>query len=139
MVSAGVCWNDDTKIVFLDLKTSKVNQKVSFLNYKKCFPHVTNFVLKVTLFCDKTVLLCTRDVQPKILLIDQGVDFIVKDDWPPQSPDLNPMDYAMWGSFAEFYMGRSIPFTKIALKAKMKECWRLIGIEEVRRLIASWR
>ncbi|GFR96553.1 hypothetical protein ElyMa_002723700, partial [Elysia marginata] len=25
----------------------------------------------------------------------QRVDFIGKDDWPPQSPDLNPMDYAM--------------------------------------------
>ncbi|GFR88244.1 4,5-dihydroxyphthalate dehydrogenase [Elysia marginata] len=46
-------------------------------------------------------------------LIDQGVDFVAKDGWPPQSPDSNPMDYAMWDSLAEsekVYMGQLIPF-----------------------------
>ena len=28
-------------------------------------------------------------------------EFIKKDEWPPQSPDCNPMDYAMWDSLKE--------------------------------------
>jgi len=24
-------------------------------------------------------------------------DFIAKDQWPPNSPDLNPLDYCVWG------------------------------------------
>ncbi|GFR79629.1 hypothetical protein ElyMa_005880000 [Elysia marginata] len=49
------------------------------------------------------------------------------------------MDYAMWDSRAEVYMGRSISFTGNELKAKMKECKRQEGIEEVRKSIATWR
>ena len=26
------------------------------------------------------------------------VDFIDKDSWPPNSPDINPLDYHVWGS-----------------------------------------
>ncbi|GFS26358.1 mitochondrial import inner membrane translocase subunit TIM17 [Elysia marginata] len=37
--------------------------------------------------------------------MDQGVDVIAKDAWSPQYPDLNQMDYAMWDSYAEVYMG----------------------------------
>jgi len=25
-------------------------------------------------------------------------DFIAKDEWPPNSPDLNPLDYHVWGA-----------------------------------------
>ena len=31
-------------------------------------------------------------------------DFIRKDEWPPQSPDCNPMDYALWDSFLKRFM-----------------------------------
>ncbi|GFR79756.1 transposase [Elysia marginata] len=58
----------------------------------------------------------------QIFLIDQGVNFIAKDDWPPQSPDLNPMGYAIGDWLAEVYMGLSIPFTVNEEKAKRKEC-----------------
>ncbi|GFR60925.1 transposable element Tc3 transposase [Elysia marginata] len=69
-------------------------------------------------------------------LNDQVVGFISKDDWPPESPDLN----AMWDSIAEkVYMGWSITFTENELKAKIKECWKQIGIEQVRKPIATWR
>ena len=30
-------------------------------------------------------------------------DFITKDQWPPYSPDLNPMDYHVWGAMLEAY------------------------------------
>jgi len=30
-------------------------------------------------------------------------DFIGKDEWPPTSPDLNPLDYHVWGAILERY------------------------------------
>ncbi|CAF4498878.1 unnamed protein product, partial [Rotaria sp. Silwood2] len=33
--------------------------------------------------------------------LDNFPSFIDKDHWPPNSPDLNPMDYCIWDEFAE--------------------------------------
>ncbi|GFR59991.1 hypothetical protein ElyMa_001810200 [Elysia marginata] len=71
--------------------------------------------------------------------MDQGVGLIAKDDWPPRSPDLNLMDYAMWNSLAEVHMGRSILFTEDDMKVEIKECWKQIGIEQMRKPIGTWR
>jgi len=30
-------------------------------------------------------------------------DFIGKDEWPPNSPDLNPFDFHIWGAMLECY------------------------------------
>ena len=30
-------------------------------------------------------------------------DFISKDQWPPNSPDLNPLDYCVWGMMLAVY------------------------------------
>ena len=29
---------------------------------------------------------------------EQNIDFISKDEWPPSSPDLNPLDYSVWAN-----------------------------------------
>jgi len=40
-------------------------------------------------------------------LLRQNVTFIEPDMWPPNSPDLNPFDYAIWGALQErLYHGR---------------------------------
>ena len=45
--------------------------------------------------------------------------FIKKDEWPPQSLDLNPMDYTIWDSLSEkVYKGRTQKFTENELKEK---------------------
>jgi len=31
----------------------------------------------------------------------EKIDFIEPDMWPPNSPDLNPLDYAVWGPFSK--------------------------------------
>jgi hypothetical protein len=32
---------------------------------------------------------------------DKLTDFIPKDEWPPSSPDLNPLDLSIWGYMLE--------------------------------------
>ncbi len=44
-------------------------------------------------------------------------EFIKKDEWPPQSPDCNPMDYSIWDFISEkVYTGRTEKFTENELK-----------------------
>ena len=55
----------------------------------------------------------------------------MKDEWPPQSHDLNPMDYTIWGSLSEkVYKGRTHKFTDNELKEKIREKWEEITLEE---------
>ena len=65
---------------------------------------------------------------------------IKKDEWPPQSPDLNPMDYTIWDSLYEkVYKGRTQKFTENDLKEKIWEKWEEITLEEVRKSIGSFK
>src|SRR6218665_3209082 len=48
-------------------------------------------------------------------------DFIAFDEWPPNSSDLNPLDYHVWGAMLEAYhklqpKSKTIPEMKIALQ-----------------------
>ena len=39
-------------------------------------------------------------------------DFVAKDQWPPNSPDLNPLDYHVWGAMLQaFHKLQSKPKT----------------------------
>ena len=44
-------------------------------------------------------------------------DFIKKDEWPPNSPDLNPLDFHVWGAMLEKYQAHTPkPKNKAELK-----------------------
>ena len=47
-------------------------------------------------------------------------DCVTKDMWPPSSPDLNPMDYFVWG-YLESRVNRRPHTTKASLIASMKQ------------------
>ena len=58
-------------------------------------------------------------------------DFIRKDEWPPQSPDCNPMDYAVWDSLSQkVYAGKQDKFTENELKKQIRKCWNDITLEK---------
>ena len=59
----------------------------------------------------KTPILVT---QHRRTLIEQVVSHFIKtDEWPPQSHDLNPMDYTIWDSLSEkVYKGHTHKFTE---------------------------
>ena len=66
--------------------------------------------------------------------------FIKKDEWPPQSPDLNPMDYSVWDSLNEKVYGkRTEKFTEQDLKDKIKEKWDETSVAEIREFISFWK
>ena len=73
-------------------------------------------------------------------LTSMNVTFINKNEWPPQSPDLNPMDYFVWNTLKEMvYAEQRQPFTEITLRRRIEDCWARIPIHQIRKAISSWR
>lgn len=64
-------------------------------------------------------------------------DFIPSSKWPPSSPDLNPLDYSIWGILEARVNAKS--YTSIeALKATLLREWENLSMKNVRDAIDSW-
>jgi len=51
-------------------------------------------------------------------------DFITKDQWPSNSPDMNPMDYHVWDAMLEAYHKlKTKPKTIAELKQGLQVIW----------------
>ena len=51
-------------------------------------------------------------------------DFIAKDEWPPKSPDLNPLDYHVWGAMLQaFHKLHPKPKTIPELNSALQQIW----------------
>ena len=65
-------------------------------------------------------------------------DFITSSQWPPSSPDLNPLDYAIWGILEAKV--NAIKNTSLdSLKKCLRAEWGKLSMNHVRDSIASWR
>lgn len=63
--------------------------------------------------------------------------WISKEEWPPSSPDLNPMDYSLWSILEADAC--SVPCQNIqVLKRKLSKCWDEISLEVVRAAIDAF-
>jgi len=72
-------------------------------------------------------------------LQEANVDLIEPTLWPPNSPDLNPVDYAVWGALQQLvYKGR--PFKSVdELKEAILESWNQLSQTFIDRTIKEWR
>ena len=93
MVSAGISMRGKTRIHFIDTSKTKVNYE--------CYIKLMDDNLlpdRCTLYPDNDFMVQEDGVPSHTSKITQEhldantPEFIWKDDWPPQSPDLNPMD-----------------------------------------------
>jgi len=59
--------------------------------------------------------------------------------WPPNSPDLNPVDYAIWGALQQkVYLRRKFA-TVEQLKLAIVEEWQNLSQRFINRSIDEWR
>ena len=67
-------------------------------------------------------------------------DFIRKDEWPPNSPDLNPLDFCVWGIMLNQYE-KCIPkpATLLELKAVMQSIWDELPQNTIQKTVLSFR
>ena len=63
--------------------------------------------------------------------------FVPSEAWPPNSPDVNPLDYHVWGELREMvYRWRSDAFASMdELEAAAKTAWREIPQENINKAI----
>ena len=124
MVSAGVSMRGKTRIHFIDTSKTKINSE--------CYIKLLDDNLLPdcrTLYPDNDFIFQQDGATSHTSRITQEhlnanmPEFIGKDDWPPQSPDLNPMDYQVWNLSGKVYEGHSTNFTERELNQKIQQCW----------------
>ena len=70
--------------------------------------------------------------------LPEDADVLLPEDWPPHSPDLNPLDYSIWSSLA-----RKVYKVKIRdvhhLCERLAVAWDELSQQEINRVIKSFR
>ena len=69
---------------------------------------------------------------------DKKIEFISKEEWPPSSPDLNPMDYSVWSILEEKACAKS-HLNNDSLKASLQREWLKIPQDHFRRAVSQFR
>ena len=67
-------------------------------------------------------------------------EFVKKDEWPPNSPDLNPLDYHVWGAMLERYKVLTPkPTNKAELKTVPEAIWEDLPHEAIDLAVLAFR
>src|SRR6218665_1410919 len=53
----------------------------------------------------------------------ENISFIEPDMWPPNSPDLNPVDYAVWGALQQNHRGTVVKL--LAQRCRVSKCLQM--------------
>ena len=70
----------------------------------------------------------------------QSSSIITKDEWPPNSPDLNPLDYSVWGLMLESYNKLNPKPTSCAeLKDALQKIWDALPHTPIQKAVRSFR
>jgi len=72
------------------------------------------------------------------LLQQQTPGFISPDLWPPNSPDLNPVDYRIWGLMQERVYKTAVPDVS-QLKHRLIDTWSSLSQVVIDDAIDQWR
>ena len=129
MVSAGFTWFGVTKPFFVNQNGIKVNGE----NYQKhlqdeLFPAIRETYPRedFTFVQDGARSHIDKRVQA-YLKSELGRRYVCAEDWPPYSPDCNPLDYFFWNGLKDkVYEGRhNEPFAnEQELMARINEVWK---------------
>ena len=140
MVSVGVSRMGKTSVVFIDQGAKVTSQ------------YYCDSVLRQGLLsdirarCGRYKFTLQQDGAPSHTAINtmkflnrEKVDFIEPAMWPPNSPDLNPVDYAAWGALQELVY-RQQSFKSVAkLKQAIVAAWQRLSQAFIDRSINQWR
>ncbi|CAF5043352.1 unnamed protein product [Rotaria sp. Silwood1] len=63
--------------------------------------------------------------------------FIPEDRWPPNSPELNPLDYSIWDSMSKNNNYQNVQ-TKNDLEREIRRAWKKIDLNYVRQVIGAF-
>jgi AraC-like DNA-binding protein len=138
MVSAGVCFGGKSRLHFVDDKA-----KVDATYY------VGRLLPELTADCKRLLpagFIFQQDGAPahtarlaQDWLRVNCPGFIEKDQWPPNSPDLNPLDYHVWGAMLDKYHKlQPKPNTIRDLKIALELIWEGLAQGPINKAIKSF-
>lgn len=139
MVSAGVSYAGKGRIHFVADKT-KINADY----------YVTSLLPKLIEDCENVMpgnFVFQRDGAPahtarqtQEWLAINCPDFVKKCEWPPNSPDLNPLDYHVWGAMLQKYKQYTPkPTNKEQLKTVLEEIWDDLPQQSIQKAVLTFR
>ena len=142
MVSAGVSMHGKTDIIFIDHQKTKVNGEyyVGLLR-DKLIPECRRLYPDDNYIFQQDSAPSHRCRLAQQFLEANTPDFIHSDAWPPNSPDLNPLDYCVWNALKELvYAGRRKPFLNTdELKQVIEAKWSLLNDRQIQKSIGQWK
>ncbi|KAI6651434.1 hypothetical protein LOD99_5241 [Oopsacas minuta] len=66
------------------------------------------------------------------------IEFISEDEWPPSSPDLNPLDFSVWANLEASACAK--PHKSLdSLKLSLQREWQKIPQYELRNVVGNFR
>ena len=139
MVSAGICFSGKGRLHFVAEK-AKVNADY----------YVNNLLPKLIKDCNNlspNTFIFQQDGAPahtsrlaQEWIEENSPDFINKDEWPPNSPDLNPLDYHVWGAMLQKYHAYlPKPTNKTELKVVLEAIWNDLPQEHIEKAVLAFR
>lgn len=134
MVWGGISASGKTPLVFID-KNVKINAKVyqkeilekAVVPWKRSHPNLTLQQDWAPAHGAKTTI---RFLETKI------GSFLTKDQWPANSPDLNPLDFSVWGFMEEQLRNRKITNLN-DLRRELIKIWNDLDANYLRRTVDS--
>ena len=136
MVSAGICFGGKGRLHFVPEKV-KVNADF----------YVKDLLPKLIEDCNRLLpngYVFQQDSAPAhfVSRVDRQCcpEFIKKDEWPPNSPDLNPLDYHVWGAMLEKYKAyMPKPTNKAELKTVLEAIWEDLPQDTLDQAVLAFR
>ena len=72
------------------------------------------------------------------LLTNETPDFIIPTLWPPNSPDLNPVDYKIWGCMKEMVYKTTVRDVE-DLRKRILQAWNDLDQRIIDSAVREWR
>ena len=146
MVSAAISWHGVTRPFFVNDRGLKVNAVRCHRHLKReLFPAIEKFMTRGDwIFVQDGASSHTSHLVQDFLRDTMKNRFVRKDDWPPSSPDSNPLDYYFWNQVKlKVYDSRPFnqPFSnEEELKSRIKSVWKdcANNITEIRKAVKQF-
>ena len=139
MVSAGVCWNGRSHLHFVP-----VGQTVDSAYYTSKILAETLLPDCHRLYPDGDFILQQDGARPHTskhtmeFLQQRGVKIIRPEEWPPNSPDMNVMDYRVWGAMMQtVYQGSKIKDMD-DFKNRIQCAWDKLSVKTMQSAISQF-
>ncbi len=134
MVWAGICHGSKLPLVFIE-EGVKINPDVyQTMLEEKVLPWAQENLEGEDWTFQQDSAPAHRSKQTQGWIEENFEDFIHPRDWPPYSPDLNPLDYSIWG-ILQANVGRQRHQSVDALKRKLGHEWKVLSQDVIDKAI----